>query len=393
MIIDDSEETKRHTLVLLAEGSITKGKFVFIESMKKNKTTSVEVEVYAVADGTLKNLFDTKNQDTNKGEDKDNSKDNNSNDKKESDENTNNDKENSDNNSDSKDSDEAGTPKPTYTPFKQEMISGKTFYVLGEEQDDQEMTMVLGANKGQVWFSLTDSNTSPDVTFDFLINDEGYIIFSNTNEKGVISDDTPVASLLSESNNALTTCWGGNSVSDISDFCKDDDIKTWYKIKEEAETALKLKQSKDNETDENTNDNSDSNNSSDPGTQKPTFISFAKEMISDKTIFYVSSDGKGTYQFDPSGTGKLQYGGYHETINSPDLTFDWDISEQGNLIFSKVFFGSASVSNQVYSLSKKETSSLENCLSASNGSSGDEEYCSEEAWFYNKEDAEEASKE
>jgi hypothetical protein len=298
-------------------------------------------------------------------------------------------KENSDNNSGYKDNSDSGTHNPAYIPFTQEMISGKTFYAVDE---DSATTFVLGANKGEAWFDLVDSNTSPDVTFDYLIDNEGYIIVSNTKEKGVVSDDTPAIGLLSKTNNAFTTCWGSHSVSDISDYCKDDDIKTWYKIKEDAETALK--QREDNDKDENTDDNSDAKNSSDPGTQKPTFISFAKEMISDKTIFYVSSNGKGTYQFDPSGTGKLQYNGYHETITSPHLTFDWDISEQGNLIFSNVFYGGASIStHQIYSLSKKDTSSLEVCLFASNGSPGDERNCTEEVWFYNKEEAEGASKE
>jgi hypothetical protein len=292
-----------------------------------------------------------------------------------------NNKENTDKNSD------PGTHNPAYISFTQEVISGKTFYAVGE---DSATTIVLDANKGEAWFDFVDSNRSPDVTFDYLIDSEGYIIFSNIIEKGEISDDTVAIGLLSKTNNALTTCWG--TVSDISDFCKDDDISIWYKIKADAEAALK--QREDNDRDENTDDNSDSNDNPNAGTPNPTYIPFTQEMISGKTIFSVNSDGKRTYQFDPSGTGKLKYRGYHETISSPDLIFDWDISEQGNLIFSNVFFGGASIStHQIYSLSKKDTSSLEVCLFASNGSSEDEEYCSEEAWFYNREDAEEASKE
>lgn len=387
MIIDDSEETKQHTLVLLVEGSIAKGKLLFI-SFKGDKSIFNDVELYQIADGALKNLFNTKNQDTKKGEDKDAN-----NDKKDSKENKDNDKENSDNNSDSNNSSDPGSQNPTYIPFTQEMISDSTFYSVGNKDDDEGITIFFDANKkGQAWFSLSDSNTSPDVTFDYLIDNEGYIIFSNTKEKGVVSDDTPAIGLLSKTNNAFTTCWGGNAVSDISDFCKDNDMDIWYKTKEGAETALK--QREDNDEDENTDDNSDSNDNPNTGTPKPTYIPFTQEVISDKTIFYVSSNGKGTYQFDPSGTGKLQYNGYHETITSPHLTFDWDISEQGNLIFSNVFYGGASIStHQIYSLSKKDTSSLEVCLFASNGSSEGKGNCTKEVWFYNKEEAEGASKE
>ena len=535
LIIDDSEETKRHTLVLLAEGSITKGKFVFIESMKKNKTTSVEVEVYAVADGTLKNLFDTKNQDTNKGEDKDNSKDNNSNDKKESDENTNNDKENSDNNSDSKDSDEAGTPKPTYTPFKQGMISGKTFYAVGKENDDEDITMFFnadnkgqgsfgihdsvsssdatldyhidsngylilsnvvignkdqsdsaiglieqsdktlklcwgdsvteitgfckdndikiwyktkeeaeaaikerkdndtdensdskdnpnagilnptyspftekivagktfyvpgvekddnfsisfGANKkGKVWLSLAENTTPPDMIFDYLIDTEGYVVFFNVKEKGVDTDYAPAMGLLVENNHALIVCWSNYSLNDIRDVCENDDKMIMYKTKDAAQAEIRA-------DDEYFDDHSDHVDNPNLGSKNPDFIRFTQEMISGKTIFYVSSNGKGTYQFDPSGTGKIQYAGYHENITSPSATFDWRLDDQGYLIFSNLVVDGGALEGQeeVYGLFMKDTTFLELCVATSTESLENE--CAVEVWLYNKEDAEELVK-
>ena len=352
-----------NTLMMLAQGSLAKGKLLIVHFDAQYNLDSVEV--MKVSGNSLNPEFESVDNDH--GNDDHNH--------------------NTDDNSDSKDNSESDKHNPAYIPFTQEMISGKTFYAVNE---DNATPFVLGANKGEAWFDFVDSNRSPDVTFDYLIDSEGYIIFSNIIEKGEIADDTVAIGLLSKKNNALTTCWG--NVSDISDFCKDDDISIWYKIKADAEAALK--QREDNDRDENTDDNSGSNDNPNASTTNPTYIPFTQEMISGKTIFSVNSDGKRTYQFDPSGTGKLKYRGYHETISSPDLTFDWDISEQGNLIFSNVFFGGASIStHQIYSLSKKDTSSLEVCLFASNGSSEDEEYCSEEAWFYNREDAEEASKE
>jgi hypothetical protein len=342
MFIDDSEKTKEHTLVLLVEGSIAKGKLLFI-SFKGDKSIFNEVELYQIADGALKNLFNTKNQDTKKGEDKDAN-----NDKKDSKENKEN-KEKSDNNSDSNDNPNAGTENPTYIPFTQDMVSGNTFYSVGNEDDDKGITIFFGANKkGQVWFSLSDSNTSPDVTFDYLIDNEGYIIFSNTKEKGVVSDDTPAIGLLSETNNALTTCWGSSSVSDISDYCKDDDINIWHKTKEDAETALK--QREDNDTDENTNDNSDSNDNPNSGTQNTNYSPFTQEMVSGKTLYNVyidwddqDKDGSttdwvaSTFTFDNSGEGKGVFG-IHDSITKADASFNFSINDKGYLILSNVTF-------------------------------------------------------
>lgn len=374
---DNGEKNK---LMILAQGTLAKGKFVIIH-YKDDGNTLDSVEVMNVSGDTLKQVF--KSAENNESGDHNN---------------------NTDDNFDSSDNPNAGTENPTYIPFTQEMLSDKTFYYVSNEDDD-EGTIFFGANKkGQVWLSLSYSNTLPDVTFDYLIDNEGYIIISNTKGKGVVSGDTPaIIGLLSKTNNAFTTCWGSDSVSDISDYCKDDDIDVWYKTKEDAEAALK--QHKNNDRDEDTDDNSDSIDNPNAGTQNPTYTPFTQEMISGKTFYALATyfDPKNipiylttTIQFDPlngknTAPGRSQYI-YDENLSDIDTTFEYGFLD-GFLIFSNRVQSGSEPETITHKLLDKTDQFLKVCSTFTEIRKEDNDGCTIELWYYNKKDAEEASKE
>ncbi len=270
---------------------------------------------------------------------------------------------------------------PNYSPFTEKIVAGKTFYVPGVEKDDN-FTMSFGANKkGKIWLSLAEDTTPPDMTFDYLIDTEGYVVFFNVKDKGVDSEYAPAMGLLGENNHALIVCWSNYSLNDIRDVCENDDKMIMYKTKDAAQAEIRA-------DDEYFDDHSDYVDNPNSGTQNPNYIPFTQEMISGKTIF--SSAGI-TYQFDASGWGEYQRG-YHDNITSPSATFDWRLDDQGYLIFSNLVVDGGALEGQeeIYGLFMKDTTFLELCVATSKESL--ENKCVVEVWLYDKEDAEELVK-
>lgn len=260
----------------------------------------------------------------------------------------------------------------TYIPFTQEKLSEKRYYALGVE-DDEGITIFFGGdNKGQVWLNLTESTSSPDMTFDYIIDSAGYVIFSNVLEKGVRSNYKPAIALLGEIKNTLVVCWDNFSVNNIKDLCEDDAKMVLYKTKEAAEAEVRAHGG--------------------PDTQTSQHIPFTTDMIKGKTLYsFTPPDNdydqisKETIQFDNS-TGKFQFG-YHDNVTSPYGTFDYSIDSQGYLIFSNVVIdGSPIPVSPIHALMKKESAFLEVCVASSEKSLA----CIGEVWFYDKKDAEAA---
>jgi hypothetical protein len=259
-----------------------------------------------------------------------------------------------------------------YIPFAQEKLSGKRYYGLGVE-DNEGITIFFGGdNKGQVWLDLTESTSSPDMTFDYLIDSAGYVIFSNVLEKGVSSNYKPAMALLGEIKNTLVVCWDNFSVNNIRDLCVDGTKLVLYKTKEAAEAEVRAH--------------------GEPDSQTSQHIPFTTDMIKGKTLYsfsppddYDDQITKVTVQFDNS-TGKFQFG-YHDNVTSPYGTFDYSIDSQGYLIFSNVVIdGSPIPVSPIHALMKKESAFLEVCVASSEESIA----CIEEVWFYDKKDAEAA---
>ena len=260
----------------------------------------------------------------------------------------------------------------TYIPFTQEKLSEKRYYALGVE-DDEGITIFFGGdNKGQVWLNLTESTSSPDMTFDYIIDSAGYVIFSNVLEKGVRSNYKPAIALLGEIKNTLVVCWDNFSVNNIKDLCEDDAKMVLYKTKEAAEAEVRAH--------------------GEPDTQTSQHIPFTTDMIKGKTLYsFTPPDNdydqisKETIQFDNS-TGKFQFG-YHDNVTSPYGTFDYSIDSQGYLIFSNVVIDGRPIPvSPIHALMKKESAFLEVCVASSEESIA----CIEEVWFYDKKDAEAA---
>jgi hypothetical protein len=261
---------------------------------------------------------------------------------------------------------------PSYIPFTYEKLSEKRYYALGVE-DGEGITIFFGGdNKGQVWLSLTESTSSPDMTFDYIIDSAGYVIFSNVLEKGVRSNYKPAIALLGEIKNTLVVCWDNFSVNNITDLCEDDTKMILYKTKEAAEAEVRAH--------------------GEPDTQISIHIPFTTDMIKGKTLYsftppddYDNEFTEVTVQFDNS-TGKFQFG-YHDNVTSPYGTFDYSIDSQGYLIFSNVVIdGSPIPVSPIHALMKQESAFLEVCVASSEESIA----CIEEVWFYDKKDAEAA---
>jgi hypothetical protein len=261
---------------------------------------------------------------------------------------------------------------PSYIPFTYEKLSEKRYYALGVE-DGEGITIFFGGdNKGQVWLSLTESTSSPDMTFDYIIDSAGYVIFSNVLEKGVRSNYKPAIALLGEIKNTLVVCWDNFSVNNITDLCEDDTKMVLYKTKEAAEAEVRAH--------------------GEPDTQISIHIPFTTDMIKGKTLYsftppddYDNEFTEVTVQFDNS-TGKFQFG-YHDNVTSPYGTFDYRIDSQGYLIFSNVVIdGSPIPVSPIHALMKQESAFLEVCVASSEESIA----CIEEVWFYDKKDAEAA---
>lgn len=260
----------------------------------------------------------------------------------------------------------------TYIPFTYEKLSEKRYYALGVEDGEGITIFFGGENKGQVWLSLTESTSSPDMTFDYIIDSAGYVIFSNVLEKGVRSNYKPAIALLGEIKNTLVVCWDNFSVNNITDLCENDTKMVLYKTKEAAEAEVRAH--------------------GEPDTQISIHIPFTTDMIKGKTLYsftppddYDNEFTEVTVQFDNS-TGKFQFG-YHDNVTSPYGTFDYSIDSQGYLIFSNVVIdGSPIPVSPIHALMKQESAFLEVCVASSEESIA----CIEEVWFYDKKDAEAA---
>jgi uncharacterized protein YehS (DUF1456 family) len=146
-----------NTLMMLAQGSLAKGKLLIVHFDAQYNLDSVEV--MKVSGNSLNPEFESVDNDH--GNDDHNH--------------------NTDDNSDSKDNSDSGTQKSNYIPFTQEMLSGKTFY--GPHARDP-ITFYYGANnKGQGYFGLNSDSDyvmeNPSVTFDYHIDSDGFLIYSD----------------------------------------------------------------------------------------------------------------------------------------------------------------------------------------------------------------------
>lgn len=351
--IEGGGDNGEDALMILAQGSLAKGKLLMIH-YKDDGNTLNSVEVMKVSGNTLMQVFESTDNDHSSDGHNHNTYDN--------------------SDSYSKDNSNFDIQNPEYSRFTMAVIAGKTFYNAGNPDDDYGLTVFFGPdNKGQAWFSLTDSTTSPDSTFDYLIDTEGYIIFSNVKEEGYYSDNSPIIGLLQENDNALITCWSDYSASDISDVCMEDDKLVLYKTIDAAKAEIRADF-------ENTHSSINK------------FIPITEDMISGKTIYAVIPNTEAatktqiTIEFDLSGSGQYQFG-YHDNVTSPYTTFDYGIDAQGYLVFSNQVVDGISIPFSVgHGLLQKTDQHLEVCSFVL---TPDE--CGLELWFYNRKDAEEAA--
>jgi hypothetical protein len=225
------------------------------------------------------------------------------------------DKENTDKNSDS------SMQTPTYIPFRQEMLSGKILYVPSEKLP---LTMYYGDNnKGHGQISISNDNDYvmeeyPFVTFDYHIDSDGFLIYSDVS----ITDDRSTIGLIESSDKTLKVCWDDEQSYDINDFCKDEDLMTFYTNYIEAEVA---QLSKDNQAylEE---------------VKTRTSIPFTQDMLSGKHFYDIHFGPKYhemTLFFDADQTGK-GVNGLHEQIEDEDMTFDYTIDKDGHLTLSNI---------------------------------------------------------
>jgi len=254
---------------------------------------------------------------------------------------------------DSNDNPNAGTQNPNYSPFTQEMISGKTFYNVYTDWDDQDKdnsttdwvasTFTFdNSGKGRAVFGLHDSNTSPNVTFNYSIDAKGYLILSNwafTNPEDAPDDhqdsDIDLIGLIEDNGDSFKVCWR-DSLDELNKGC--DGNERFYTIKADAKAALEAPETAYSE------------HEGDPyGIQNPNYIPFTQEMISGKTLYNVYIDREGedkdgsktdlmaaTFTFDNSGKGKAMRG-FHDSA-SADASFNYSINDKGYLILSNWAF-------------------------------------------------------
>jgi hypothetical protein len=320
---------------------------------------------------------------------------------------------------------------PTYTPFTQQMITGKTLYSVftGDGDSEAEAWTITFDNsgRGKAQEGLHNTINSADVTFDYNINSQDYLIFSNFDiiDSDAFSDDDhnlDVIGLIANTGDSFKVCWR-NSLEELGTKCNDEnDYGFLYKTKAAAETALEENSnenkndaqitevtaspsgnitagqnvdftvkldsapglvtiqygsgleekhmsrsedgltwtyprafdsagektitvraygtsSQDNVIDTETINMTVAEETSPPDNGDPTYTPFTQQMITGKTLYSVfTGDGDSeaeawTITFDNSGRGKAQEG-LHNTINSADVTFDYNINSQDYLIFS-----------------------------------------------------------
>jgi hypothetical protein len=158
-----------------------------------------------------------------------------------------------DGDSDSNDNPNAGTQNPNYIPFTQEMISGKTLYNVYIDRDDDDkdgsktdwvaitFSFDESSNSGEGLFGIHDSITKADASFNYSINDKGYLILSNvtfTNPEDAPDDhqdsDIDVIGLIEDNGDSFKICWR-DSLDTLNKGC--DGKERFYKTKEAAEAA------------------------------------------------------------------------------------------------------------------------------------------------------------
>jgi hypothetical protein len=158
----------------------------------------------------------------------------------------------------------------------------------------------------------------PFVTFDYHIDSDGFLIYSDVS----ITDDRSTIGLIESSDKTLKVCWDDEQSYDINDFCKDEDLMTFYTNYIEAEVA---QLSKDNQAylEE---------------VKTRTSIPFTQDMLSGKHFYDIHFGPKYhemTLFFDADQTGK-GLNGLHEQIEDEDMTFDYTIDKDGHLTLSNI---------------------------------------------------------
>ena len=298
---------EKNTLMILAQGTLAKGKFVMI-NYKDDGNTLDSVDVMNVSGDTLKQVF--KSADNNE-------------------------------NSDSKDNPNAGTPNPTYSPFTQDMISGKTLYNVYTDWDDQDKdnsttdwvasTFTFdNSGEGRAVFGLHDSNTAPDVTFNYSIDAKGYLILSNwafTNPEDAPDDhqdsDIDLIGLIEDNGDSFKVCWR-DSLDELNKGC--DGNERFYTIKADAKAALEAPETAYSEHED------------DPyAIQNPNYSPFTEKIVAGKTFYVpgVEKDDNFTVFFGANKEGKLWFSLAENTM-PPDMIFDYLIDTEGYVVFFNV---------------------------------------------------------
>jgi hypothetical protein len=321
LIEGGGDSGEKSALMILAQGSLAKGRFVMIH-YKDDGITLDSVEVMKVSGNTLKQVF------TSAANDESGNQNNNTNE-----------------NSDSKDNPNAGTPNPNYIPFTQEMISGKTLYIVYTDWDDQDKdgsttdwvasTFTFdNSGEGRGVFGLRNSNTASDTTFNYSIDDKGYLILSNvtfTNPEDDPDDNhnMDAIGIIEDAGDSFKVCWRGSPEQlDNDNGC--DGNERFYKIKADAEVALEAPEivySSDY------SDRVDDLNA----IQNPNYSPFTEKIVAGKTFYVpgVEKDDNFTMSFGANKKGKIWLS-LAEDTTPPDTTFDYLIDTEGYVVFFNV---------------------------------------------------------
>ena len=242
---------------------------------------------------------------------------------------------------DSNDNPNAGTQNPNYSPFTQEMISGKTFYNVYTDWDDQDKdnsttdwvasTFTFdNSGEGRAVFGLHDSNTAPDVTFNYSIDAKGYLILSNwafTNPEDAPDDhqdsDIDLIGLIEDNGDSFKVCWR-DSLDELNKGC--DGNERFYTIKADAKAALEAPETAYSEHED------------DPyAIQNPNYSPFTEKIVAGKTFYVpgVEKDDNFTVFFGANKKGKLWFS-LAENTTPPDINFDYHIDAEGYVVFFNV---------------------------------------------------------
>lgn len=358
-----------NTLMILAKGTLTKGKLLMIHYDAKYNLNSVEVMETSGNALVQKFESDDNNESTdhnNNTDDNSDSKDNSESDKQKNE--TEEAKEEAkeikdpkeDGNEDTDNHLDSGKQKQSHIPITQDMLLNKTFYDIAFGKYNDNLTLFFGPDQaGKGSYGLYDQVEYTDMTFNYSIDADGYLTLSNV-ENGENGISSYVIVLL-DNNDVLKICWG-ISKSNFEDNCKYGEIKFLYQTADEAEA-------KDRKQKEKSDNNSGYKDNSDSGTQNPTYVPFTQEIISEKTLYNVYTDGDdendsrtgtlkaGTFTFDSSGRGKAMYG-LHDSISNTEATFDYSIDAKGYLVLSNWAFTNPEEAPDDHSESKENVIAL-----------------------------------